>query len=125
MSNSLALYTTVYSGAEAFLSAWYASIAAQTDRDFDLWIGADQFSQSQLFDAVGREFRANWVAPSHPSTPAGVRQAGIDAILSSENRYEAIVFVDCDDVMYAHAHRDCASAASNQRCRCLCDGNRR
>lgn len=100
MSNSLALYTTLYSGAEAFLPAWYGSVCAQTDRNFDLWIGADRFSQLQLADAVGRQPRANWVAPREPSTPARVRQAGIDAILGSENRYEAIVFLDCDDVMY-------------------------
>jgi hypothetical protein len=100
MSNSLALYTTVYPGAEEFLPAWYASVCAQTDRDFDLWIGADQFSQSQFFHTVGHKFGAHWVAPPQPGTPVAVRQAGIDAILGSEHRYEGIVFIDCDDVMY-------------------------
>ena len=100
MNNSLALYTTVYPGAEDFLPVWYASVCSQTERDFDIWIGGDRFSKAQLLKAVGEEFPLDWVSFSHPSTPAGVRQAGIDAILASEKRYEAIVFVDCDDVMY-------------------------
>ena len=101
-SRALALYTTIYPGAEKFLPAWYRSICGQTDRGFDLWIGADQIAPSAVFDAVGAGFPAHWVAAAPVcSTPAAVRRAGIDAILASENGYEAVVFVDCDDVMLA------------------------
>jgi hypothetical protein len=101
MRNSLALYTTIYKGAEMFLSAWYQSVLAQTDCEFDVWIGVDQIEPIAVFDAVGAEFPAHWVAAEAPSTPVRVRQAGINAILSSENKYRGVVFVDCDDVMLA------------------------
>jgi hypothetical protein len=101
MSNELALYTTVYPGAERFLSSWYESLVAQTDHDFDLYIGTDQIEPRAVFGAVGNEFEAVWIAARTCSTPASVRQAGIDHILGSANRYQGIVFVDCDDVMYA------------------------
>ncbi len=101
MRNSLALYTTIYNGAETFLSAWYQSVLAQTDREFDVWIGADQIEPIAVFRAVGAEFPAHWVGAAALSTPAQVRQAGINAILASENGYSGIVFVDCDDVMLA------------------------
>jgi hypothetical protein len=101
MSNSLALYTTVYPAAEEFLSAWYTSVCGQTDCGFDLWIGTDEIEPSRVFHAIGREFQAYWVAPlAHSTTPAGVRQTAINAILDSPNKYEGIVFVDCDDMMF-------------------------
>ena len=101
MSNGLALYTTVYPGVERFLPSWYASVLAQTDHDFDLYIGTDQIEPRAVFSAVGNEFEAVWVAAAGCSTPASVRQAGIDHILASRNKYQSIVFVDCDDVMHA------------------------
>ena len=39
--STIALYTAVYPDAAPFLDAWYASVEAQTDRDFDLWISLD------------------------------------------------------------------------------------
>jgi len=100
MSNDLALYTTMYPAAERFLSSWYQSVVAQTDRDFDLYIGADQLGPREVFSAVGNEFQAVWVTAPSGSTPTAVRQAGIDQILASANKYHGIVFVDCDDVMH-------------------------
>jgi hypothetical protein len=101
MSNDLALYTTVYPGVERFLPSWYASVCSQTDPDFDLYIGADKVEPRAVFDALGTEFEAVWVGAPTKSTPASIRQAGIDSILASENRYQGIVFVDCDDVLHA------------------------
>jgi hypothetical protein len=100
MSNDLALYTTVYPGAEKFLSSWYESVAAQTDHNFDLYIGADQIGPREIFSAVGNEFEAVWVTAPTGSTPTAVRQAGIDDILADANKYQGIVFVDSDDVMH-------------------------
>jgi hypothetical protein len=100
MSKELAVYTTVYPGVERFLSPWYESLLAQTDDDFDLYIGTDQVEPRAVLCAVGHEFDAVWVAARTHSTPASVRQAGIDHILASANRYQGIVFVDCDDVMH-------------------------
>jgi hypothetical protein len=101
MNSRLALYTTIYPGVERFLSTWYASVFAQTDHDFDLHIGTDRIEPREVFSAVGNEFEAVWVAAPTCSTPAFVRQAGIDCILASGNRYHGVVFVDCDDVLHA------------------------
>ncbi len=37
----VALCTTIYPGVEAYLPDWYRSVRAQTDRDFQLWVGLD------------------------------------------------------------------------------------
>ena len=101
MSKELALYTTVYPGVEKYLPSWYASVLSQTDHDFDLYIGSDQMEPRAVFNAVETEFEAVWVGAPTNGTPASVRQAGIDLILASGNRYQGIVFVDCDDVLHA------------------------
>src|SRR3954447_15114743 len=72
MSSQLALYSTMYPGVERFLSPWYESVLAQTDRNFDLYIGADQIEPRAVFDAVGTEFEAVWVSAPTNSTPASV-----------------------------------------------------
>lgn len=101
MSSRLALYSTIYPGVERFLLPWYESVLAQTDRNFDLYIGTDQIEPGAMFDAVGTEFEAVWVSAPTNSTPASVRQAGIDRILTSEVGYQGIVFVDSDDLLHA------------------------
>ena len=49
----LALYTTIYTGVRAFLPDWYRSVQAQTDRDFQLWIGLDGIEPNEIEAVIG------------------------------------------------------------------------
>ncbi|HEU4322738.1 MAG TPA: hypothetical protein VFS21_06275 [Roseiflexaceae bacterium] len=96
LRDRLALYTTIYPGAERFLRPWLRSVAAQTDRGFDLWIGLDQLSPDQAVAALGEDFRAVW----SPAGPGMSRvQLRVQAIGRMAERYPAVVFVDCDDLL--------------------------
>ena len=46
--SAIALYTAVYPGAVPFLDEWYASVQAQADRDFDLWISLDGLTETAV-----------------------------------------------------------------------------
>ncbi len=92
----LALYTTIYPGAEPFLRPWLRSVAAQTDRGFDLWIGLDLLSPDQVAAALGEAPQAVWV----PGRPGVSRvQLRVQAVEQIIERYPAVVFVDCDDLL--------------------------
>jgi hypothetical protein len=96
ISSRLALYTTIYPGAEPFLRDWYASVLEQTDRDFDLWIGLDSLRPDDVAAVLGVWPRAHWVLGQAGASPAQIRQQAIEPIVS---RYVAVVLVDCDDVL--------------------------
>ena len=51
--STLALYTAVYPAAAPFLDAWYASVQAQADRDFDLWISLDGLTEAAVVAQLG------------------------------------------------------------------------
>lgn len=94
----LAVYTTIYPGVEPFLPRWSSSIRAQTDRDFDLWIGTDGLSLGQLADSLPLDDRLRW-SPGRPGdTPGAIRARAITQMVPS---YDAVVFVDSDDVLCA------------------------
>ncbi len=95
--SATALYTAVYPGAARFLSAWYASVQAQTDRDFDLWISLDGLTEAEVVARLGDPPAATFVAAEPGSTPAEVRQQALTRIA---DRYEAVVLVDSDDLLH-------------------------
>jgi hypothetical protein len=105
--SAIALYTAVYPGAARFLSAWYASALAQTDRDFDLWISLDGMTEAAVVAQVGHPPAATFVIAEAGSTPAQVRQQALTRIAES---YDAVVLVDSDDLL--HADRVAAARAS-------------
>jgi len=92
----LALYTTVYPGVERYLPDWYRSVQAQTDKNFDLWIGVDSLTEDQVIEAIGQDPRARWFKAHDDVTPAAIRQGAIEEIIQS---YPAVVFVDSDDLL--------------------------
>ncbi|HWR50096.1 MAG TPA: hypothetical protein VN428_03260 [Bryobacteraceae bacterium] len=96
MPERIAMYTTVYPGVEPFLHAWHASVLSQTDRSFDLWIGADGLTEQEVASAIGEAPRARWVHSEENDTPAMVRQRTLEALVED---YDAVVFVDSDDVL--------------------------
>jgi hypothetical protein len=97
MPERLALYTTIYPGAEPFLAEWYQSVLAQTDRDFDVWIGVDSLEANDVMTCLGAPPDAVRLVTTKGETPAGVRQCAVEHLVGE---YPAVVFVDCDDLLY-------------------------
>jgi hypothetical protein len=92
---SMAVYSTLYPGVEPFLNDWCHSLCAQTDRDFDLWLGVDRLSPADL-ERVTSLPPAIWMRSEPRDTPAQIRQRALERIVE---RYEAVVLVDADDVL--------------------------
>jgi hypothetical protein len=105
--SALALYTAVYPGAARFLVPWYASVQAQADREFDLWISLDGLTQEAVAAQLGTRPDATFVVAEAGSTPAQVRQQALTRIADD---YDAVVLVDSDDVL--HPDRVAAARAS-------------
>lgn len=93
---ALAVYTTIYPGVEPYLPDWSRSLQAQTDKDFDLWIGLDQLTVEEAKRAMGYNPSATWVEAVAGDTPAQVRQRALAQIAST---CEAVVLVDSDDTL--------------------------
>ena len=93
-TDRLALYTTWYPGVEPYLPAWWSSVHAQTDQDFDLWIGLDGIDPDELSARVSLPLAASWIIASPNATPSQIRQHAIARLTDS---YDALVFVDSDD----------------------------
>lgn len=96
MVERLAVYTTIYPGVEQYLATWYRSVELQTDRAFDLWLGVDRLSREAVIAALGAEPRAEWVMSQPGQNGGGVRAAAIARMADS---YDAVVFVDSDDLL--------------------------
>lgn len=95
---SLAVYTTVYPGVEAYLADWYRSLRGQTDQNFELWIGLDALDSQLVESRLGGPVKANWVTAQPGATPAQIRQKALAAIVET---CCAVVLVDSDDVLHA------------------------
>ena len=95
--STIALYTAVYPGAAPFLAAWYASVQAQADRDFDLWISLDGLTEAAVMAQLGNRPAATFVVAEPGSTPAQVRQQALTRIA---DHYDAVVLVDSDDLLH-------------------------
>ena len=92
----LAVYTTVYPAVRRFLGSWRDSVLGQTDRDFDLWIGVDQVPVDQIAAELDSLDRIQWCVSKPGDSPAAIRGAAIQRIVDS---YDAVVFVDSDDLL--------------------------
>jgi hypothetical protein len=112
----IAVYTTIYPGVETYLPDWYRSIRAQTDRDFELWIGLDGIEASAVEAAIGTHLEAVWV-PSEPgNTPARIRQRSLAQIVEN---FDAVVLVDSDDILHpsrVEAARDALQTSELAAC---------
>ena len=94
--NKLGLYTTVYPAVLRYLPEWYGSVQAQTDKDFDLWIGLDALKQSDVEDVLGSNIGAHWIEAVEKSTPALVRDQALRQMTAANLD---VVLVDSDDVL--------------------------
>lgn len=95
--NRLALYTTIYPGVEPYLREWYHSVLAQTDHDFELWIGVDNVDVDAIKQAMGGDPKATYIVGNKGDTPAQIRQRAIAEIVTI---FEGVVLVDSDDVLH-------------------------
>jgi hypothetical protein len=95
--HTLALYTTVYPGVEAFLADWYRSVRRQSDSDFSVWIGSDGLEPRAVMEAMGGDPRATWVPGSAGDTPAAVRQRALARLVDC---FDAVILVDSDDILH-------------------------
>lgn len=93
----LAVYTTVYPGVEPYLQDWYQSILSQSDSGFDLWVGIDSLSLDQFNAALGDQPQAMNVIANRNLSPAQIRQNAIALLVE---KYDGVIFVDSDDLLY-------------------------
>jgi hypothetical protein len=104
---TLAVYTTIYPGAEAYLVDWYRSLQQQTDQNFQLWIGLDKIEREYVKNVLGFHSKANWVTAPLGATPAQIRQQALSQIVDA---CSAVVLVDSDDLL--HPSRVAAARAA-------------
>lgn len=97
MSDRPALYTTVYPGVEPYLAAWYKSVLAQTDRDFDLWIGVDSLRPEDVIEVADANPDSINFITGRQGSPAQIREHALEFLV---NQYASVVFVDSDDLLY-------------------------
>jgi hypothetical protein len=93
----LAVYTTIYSGVEPYLSDWFCSLRKQTDREFELWVGLDGLTSESIQQLLGTELDATWVTTSAGATPAEIREQALTRIAAE---CSGVVLVDSDDRMH-------------------------
>jgi hypothetical protein len=93
----IAVYTTIYPGVEVYLRDWYGSVQAQTDQNFQLWIGLDGIEAAAVETAIGTHLEAAWVPSKPDNTPARIRQRSLAQIVED---FDAVVLVDSDDILH-------------------------
>jgi len=93
----IAVYTTIYPGVEAYLEDWYRSVRAQTDQNFQLWIGLDGIEAAAVESVIGTRLEAVWVLSKPDNTPARIRQRSLAQIVED---FDAVVLVDSDDILH-------------------------
>lgn len=109
-AETVALYTTAYPAVLPFLSQWYESVRAQTDRGFDIWIGVDALSRAEVTAALGLEHdthKISMVIAPPGSSSAQVRAQAISRMIGD---YDMVIFTDADDLL--HPERVAAARAA-------------
>lgn len=95
-SLNLGVYTTVFPNAVPFLAEFSSSLGAQTDLDFDLWVGLDRLEVAEVEPHLGRGRSITWVPRKPGDTFATVRQRAWNRMIA---QYDAVVLVDSDDIL--------------------------
>jgi hypothetical protein len=92
----VAICTTIYRGVEAYLPDWYRSVRAQTDQDYQLWVGLDGIEPEAVERMIGVQLEATWILSEPGDTPAQVRQRAMARTVEAS---DAVVLVDSDDIL--------------------------
>jgi hypothetical protein len=93
----VAVYTTIYPGVEKYLPDWYRSVQAQTDQDFQLWMGIDAVEKGTIESLLGPDLKVKSVVARPGATPAQVRDEALACIVDA---FSEVVLVDSDDLLY-------------------------
>ena len=91
-----ALYTTFYPAMLPYLETFWKTVLVQSDKDFDCWLGLDGVTVKDIETRLGH-LDVNWLVAKHGSSIASVRQQALETI---GERYETVILVDSDDVLY-------------------------
>jgi len=94
--NTIALFTTAYPEGKQFLPDFFTSLAAQTDRKFDLWVGLDRILEAELDEFLCDDYTVTFVQGKNNESNISLRQRAIEQIIE---QYSGIVFVDSDDIL--------------------------
>lgn len=92
----LALYTTVYPQVLPYLREWFASVLAQEDGAFELWIGLDGLAPGEVAECLRGPFPIHWCPGQPGDSPTAVRARAIAAMV---DQAAAVVFTDSDDLL--------------------------
>jgi len=92
----VSICTTIYRGVEAYLPEWYRSVRAQTDQDYQLWIGLDGIKAGAVERMIGAQLEATWILSEPGDTPAQIRQRTMARIVEA---CDAVILVDSDDIL--------------------------
>ncbi len=95
-THRIALYSTLYPQVLRFVPAWRDSLAQQTDSTFDLWLGIDGIPEDVLRQTSLDRCPVQYVMGSDQEDGISVRERAMDQIAA---RYEAVIFVDSDDLL--------------------------
>ncbi|MCQ1539547.1 hypothetical protein FTO68_11220 [Methanocalculus taiwanensis] len=95
-SNLVAVFSTVYPEGTQYLSDWYKSILAQTDGNFDIWIGCDRISVSDAVKGMGGTLTATWILKEENESAIHLRERMVREIVKD---YSMVIFVDSDDIL--------------------------
>jgi hypothetical protein len=109
-ADRIALYTTVYPAVLPFLSEWYASVRAQSDGDFDIWIGVDALTRDDVTAALGTDPDAHEIQMVMAPPGASSAEVRANAIARLVGEYDAVIFTDSDDLL--HPERVAAARAA-------------
>jgi glycosyltransferase involved in cell wall biosynthesis len=95
-TNTVAVFTTVYPEGKKYLSDFFSSLTAQTDQDFDLWIGFDRLQSDELNEYIHNDSGTTCIERKKSESNISLRQ---DAIEKITKKYDGVVFVDSDDIL--------------------------
>jgi hypothetical protein len=95
-SNTLALFTTVYPEGVEFLPDFFHSLAAQTDTQFDLWVGLDRIHETEVSKFFSGEYPVVCIERKPEESNIALRQRAVEQIIE---QYQGILFVDSDDIL--------------------------
>jgi len=95
--HDFALFSTLYPEGMKFFKPWYDSVLRQSSSDFDLWIGCDRISECEISARAGVRPAATMIESKSGESPIKLRERIFREII--KDGYEAIIFVDSDDVL--------------------------
>ena len=104
-----ALYTTFYPAMLPYLETFWKSIKSQTDSEFECWLGLDGVEILDIEMRLG-QLEVNWLLAEQGSSIASLRQRALETICE---RYEAVILVDSDDVLYPNRVASAKAALQN------------